>query len=324
MGKTKKDVVIGIGIEKSGTGAKDANKELKDLEKGFKKNTREAAKLTVKSAALSAKQQQLGAAVAKGKMSVKQAAKEYAKFADQMDKATKISQAANDSQKKSSSILEVAKANWLALAGGVAAAGIAIKTAKEAFDLAQEGAAIQQLEESFVRLNEKVFKTPDLLEDMQAATRNTVSPMKLMKGVMTLTAGASDEMAREFAEASPKLAEIAKAAQKLNPTLGDTAFLYDSIATGIKRSSPLILDNLGIVVKVGQANEAYAEKLGKTVEELTAMEKQQALLNATLEAGDQLINQVGGDVSSGMDKYAQMTTAVDILKDGMKSLTQDD
>ena len=321
--QTKKDVLIAVAVEKTGSGAKDANKELKKLEGGFKKATREASKLTIKSAALDAKQKQLGKAVASGEMSVKKAAKAYTKFAEKMDKTAKASQGANAAQSKSKGILEVAKENWLALAGGVAAAGIAIKTAKELFDFATEGAAIQQLEESFIRLNESVFKTPNLLDDMTDATRGTVSPMKLMKGVMTLTAGASDEMAQEFAKASPKLAEIAKAAQKLNPTLGDTAFLYDSIATGIKRSSPLILDNLGIVVKIGKANEDYAEILGKTVEELSGMEKQQALLNATLEAGDQLIRQVGGDVGSGMDKYAQLSTAVDVLKDGFKSLAAD-
>lgn len=321
--KVKKDVEFGIEVTKKGNGAKAANRELKDLERGFKKTTRQAAKLTIKSAALEAKQKQLGRAVASGSMSVKKAAKEYQKFTDKLNKTAKATQGANAAQSKSKGILEVAKANWMALAGGVVAAGVAIKGAKELFDFAQEGAAVQQLEESFDRLNETTFKTPNLLEDMQDAVRGTVSPLKLMKGVMTLTAGASDEMAKEFAEASPKLAEIAKAAQKLNPTLGDTAFLYDSIAMGIKRSSPLILDNLGIVVKIGQANEDFAAILGKTVEEMTAMEKQQALLNATMKAGDQLIKQVGGDVSSGMDKYAQLTTAVDILKDGMKSLAAD-
>ena len=321
--KTRKDVEIGVAVTKKGNGAKQANRELKKLENGFKQTAKQASRLTITNRALEAKQKQLGKAVAKGERTVKSAAKEYQKFADKLNKTAKAAQGATDSQEKNSSILETAKANWMALAGGVVAAGVAIKTAKELFDFAAEGAAIQQLEESFERLNETTFKTPNLLNDMTEATRGTVSPMKLMKGVMTLTAGASDDMAKRFAEASPKLAEIAKAAQKLNPTLGDTAFLYDSIATGIKRSSPLILDNLGIVVKIGKANEDYAAQLGKSVEELTAMEKQTALLNATIKAGDQLINQVGGDVGSTMDKYAQLTTAVDILKDGMASLAAD-
>jgi methyl-accepting chemotaxis protein len=147
---------------------------------------------------------------------------------------------------------------------------------------AKQGAAINQTRESFDRLNESVFKMPSLLDQMRESVRGTISDTELMQGLLKLTAGATEDMAQRFANAAPQLLEIAKASNKLNPALGDTAFLYDSIATGIKRASPLILDNLGIVVKVGEANEKYAESLGKSVEELSAEEKQIALLNATL------------------------------------------
>ena len=181
---------------------------------------------------------------------------------------------------------------------------------KKAFDLAKAGANITQLTESFDGLNERILKYPRLLRDMQQATRGTITEVQLMQGVMTLTAGASDKLAAAFARASPELAEIAKAANKLNPSLGDTAFLYDSIGRGIKRTSPLILDNLGIIVKVGQANEAFAQSVGKSVSELTAEEKQFALLNATMKAGRKLIEQVGGSVDAQADSYEQLTVRV--------------
>jgi hypothetical protein len=196
--------------------------------------------------------------------------------------------------------------------------------AKKAFDLAKEGAQIKQLGESFDRMNASVFKTPGLLDNMRTASRGTIKDVDLMRGLLTLTAGASDELAQAFAGASPKLLEIAKAANKLNPTLGDTAFLYNSLSLGIKRSSPLILDNLGIVVKVGDANKKMAESLGKSVEALTAEEKQFALLNETLRAGDRLISQVGGNVDSAADSYAQLAAnagnATDRLKENAATM----
>ncbi len=191
-------------------------------------------------------------------------------------------------------------------------------TFKKAFDLSREGANLNQLRDSFELMNQEVFKTPGLLDNMSAAARGTIKEADLMAGLLKLTAGASDELAGKLAANAPQLLEIAKASNKLNPQLGDTAFLYDSIATGIKRASPLILDNLGIVVKVGEANEKYAQQLGKTVEALTAEEKQVALLNAVLESGDQLIQQVGGNVDSQADAWARLEVKVGESTDAFK------
>lgn len=193
--------------------------------------------------------------------------------------------------------------------------------AKQAFDFGRQGAVLDQTRESFDRMNRSVFQIPDLLERMRAAVNNTIKDVDLMSGLLTLTAGATNELSREFAKASPQLLEIAKAAAKLNPTLGDTAFLYQSIATGIKRTSPLILDNLGIVVKIGEANEEYAKSLGKTAEQLSSVEQQQALLNAVLKSGDTIIRQVGGSTDSATDSFDRLSVQIETLIDKAKTTT---
>ena len=193
-----------------------------------------------------------------------------------------------------------------AVAAGAAAA---LAVAKKAFDFAQQGAQIQQMGESWDFLMKKVGVSPKILNDLSKAARFTISEMDLMTSTATLLAGAGDELAKSMAEASPRLLEIAKAANKLNPSLGDTAFLYESIARGVKRASPLILDNLGITIKIGDAYENFAKQLGVSAKELTAEQRQMAVLNATLEAGDNLIGQVGGTVDSVTDSFAQLTTA---------------
>lgn len=200
---------------------------------------------------------------------------------------------------------------------GAALAGFA-GTMKTAFDLSRQGANLTQLTQSFELMNKEVFKTPDLLEAMSAAARGTIKDTDLMKSLLTLTAGASNDAAQSYAAAAPQLLEIAKASNKLNPALGDTAFLFDSLALGIKRGSPLILDNLGITVKVGEANEKYAASLGKSVEALTAEEKQMALLNAVMESGDQLIAQVGGSVDSQADAWARLEVQIGEASDSLK------
>lgn len=179
------------------------------------------------------------------------------------------------------------------------------------FDATQEGAAIRQTTQSFERLGLSI-------DSLRGASLGTVDDMTLMRASLTLTAGASAELQKHMLANAPQLMQIAKAANALNPTLGDTAYMYESINTGIKRNSPLILDNLGIVVKIGEANAKYAAQLGKTVEELTAEEQSIALLNATIEAGDRLIQQAGGSVESYTDSWARLRVEVKNSTDELK------
>jgi hypothetical protein len=189
------------------------------------------------------------------------------------------------------------------------AADVAVQAIQKIFEVGKQGAAVQQTADSFDYLIQKVGAAPDLLDQLVAASKRTVDEQKLMSSTSVLLAGAQGQLATSLANSTPQLLEIAKAAQKLNPTLGDTTFLYESLALGIKRGSPMILDNLGLTIKIGEANEKFAASLGKTVEELTADEQKQALLNATLEAGKVLIEQAGGTTDSAADSIARMEAA---------------
>jgi hypothetical protein len=215
------------------------------------------------------------------------------------------------------------KGSLLELYAGIQLAGQAAEIAKAAFDkmfeAGQRGAMVEQTSQSFELLAKTAETTADvLLGKMADASRGTVDNMTMMSSTLTLTAGVSKEMQIALVEAAPTLMEIAKAANKVNPSLGDTAHLYESIATGIKRGSPLILDNLGIVVKVGEANEEYAKAVGKAVDQLTAEEKILALLNATQKAGNTLIQQAGGDVGSLTDEYEKFKAELKNTGDEMK------
>jgi hypothetical protein len=210
-----------------------------------------------------------------------------------------IDESTKPTKKMSDSIKEFAK-DMAKGAATLTAFGFA---AKKAFDFAEQGAQVAQLTAAGEALGVN-------LEALRRASNNTVSDFDLLNATQTLLIGTSGELKERFLDNADQLLSIAKAANRLNPALGDTTFLYQSLATGIKRSSPLILDNLGLVVKVGEANETYAKSLGKSVGELTAQEKQMALLNATLEAGNVLIDQAADVADKGADSYAQITAGV--------------
>lgn len=190
---------------------------------------------------------------------------------------------------------------------------------KKAFDFGKEGAAVLQAGESWDTLLEKIGAAPDLLNQLRTASRGTIDDLKLMNSTSLLLAGTQGDLATALASASPHLVEIAKAAQKLNPSLGDTTFLYDSLARGIKRSSPLILDNLGLIIKVEEANRAYAESLGISADKLTAEQQKIALLNEVMRAGNVLIDQAGGNVDSATDAFSRMEVSVTNAGNALKT-----
>lgn len=206
---------------------------------------------------------------------------------------------------------------------GVGLAQQGLRVLGDGLESLKQGAAAKQTAESFGFLVDKVGGAVNTLELMREATRGTVDDMTLMSSTLTLTAGAGDDLAKRLFDAAPQLAEIAKASNKLNPALGDTAFLMESLGTGVKRASPLILDNLGLTIKVGDANEKFAASIGKTVEQLSGEEKQIAILNATLAAGGQLIEQVGGSVDAAGDSIARFETRVENITTGLKVMAVD-
>jgi len=199
----------------------------------------------------------------------------------------------------------------------LAAAGLA---AKQAFDFAEYGAQVQQTAESFEYLIQKVGAAPGLLEKLTEASRGTVSQMELMASTTTLLAGVQGEVATAMANSAPQLLEIAKAANKLNPSLGTTTFMYESLALGIKRAQPKIIDNLGLQLKMTDAYDNYARSIGKATSELNAEERQLAIVNETIRAGEILISQVGDSTESTTDIFQQFEADIKDTKNALAAM----
>ena len=179
----------------------------------------------------------------------------------------------------------------VAAAVGAAAAGIAAFIA-----LGVRGANTQGLIDAFKN-------TGVSLEVLREAAAGTIADLDLMRTTNIALAGATGLVRREFGEKLPGLLEIARA--QARATGQDVNFLFNSLVTGIKRSSPLLIDNTGLVLKVSEANEAYAQEIGKTVDQLTAQEKQVAILNATLAAGETAVEQFRNSQETAADILAR-------------------
>lgn len=135
----------------------------------------------------------------------------------------------------------------------------------------------EPLERSFNRLAESAWIASDeMLDAMKKASKWTVSDTKLMSAANTALSlnvvKSADDMAT--------LMEIARVKGQAMWRSMEEAL--DDIVRWLWRSSPMILDNLWIVIKQSEAQEIYAKELWKTVDQLTEAEKKQALVNAVV------------------------------------------
>ncbi len=196
---------------------------------------------------------------------------------------------------------------------GAVAAVVALGAA---VNLAFRGAAFEGIESAFNNLASGAGLLGDaLVSDLSKAAGHTISEMELMKNTNLALAGATGELRDKILTNLPQILEISRA--QAAATGQSVDHLFQSLITGIKRSSPLLIDNTGLVLKVGAANEAYAKSVGKSVEELTEQEKQIAILNATVEAGSRAIEAQGGILDTASSKLARIQASV---KDGLDAI----
>jgi len=199
----------------------------------------------------------------------------------------------------------------LSAAGAIAAVGVAIKQVQDA---AKEGAAFQRMEDASGSLARSLDADMGVIMDaLREASLGMVSDFDLMQA-------ASRAMMLGVSADSGELAQLVEVAALRGRAMGlSTTQAFNDIVTGIGRASPLILDNLGIVVDAEAKYQDYADSIGKTSEELTKAEKTQALLNGVLESSKGLLEATGGLTVDNAGKWEQMSAAQKNYFDLVKS-----
>lgn len=190
----------------------------------------------------------------------------------------------------------------------VARGFVAIQTAQATLDLAKTGASALDVTRSFNNLAGASGRTGAvLLQSMREAAAGTIRDTALMTSASTGLLLTQGRIASEL----PRLIEIARAsAQTTGESVG---FIFDSLVKGIARGSPEIIDNAGITLDAAVAFETYAQSIGKTVDQLTKQERQQATLNAVMQSGSEIVKQVGLDNDSAATRIARAEVAVSNL-----------
>ncbi len=185
---------------------------------------------------------------------------------------------------------------------------------QQALQMAEAAGSLETLRASFANLAQDAGTTAQaLLGSMRSAAQGMISDSELMQAANNAFLLIGRDVGTKF----PEWIQIAQAAAKA--TGQSVSFMLDSIVTGIGRGSPRIIDNIGLILKLDDANQAYARSLGKTVEELTTAERSQALMNAVSEAGARMIERVGDAGQNLSQRLGTLRARFQNLKDAAQS-----
>lgn len=158
-----------------------------------------------------------------------------------------------------------------------------------AFSALSRAAEVEQLTEGLQALGgASGIALKSLSRNLQEATGNALSLEESMRSTQLVISSGFDSSTLERLGAVAKNASIA---------LGrDTADALARLTRGATKLEPELLDELGIMVRLDEASEAYADQIGKTAGELSNYQKRQAFMNAVLAEGEAKFGAIGDSV----------------------------
>ena len=199
------------------------------------------------------------------------------------------------------------KANALKITAVLATVVVAFRQMEaSAASAGQERALSRNLAAQGVSIDEFISKLKDL-SDNQIATNDLVLASNRalalgiqaqdLPGLMTVAANAAVELGLSTTQA------------------------FNDITTGIGRASPLILDNLGIVVDATAVYAAFAASIGVSTESLSKQQKTIALTKAVVEGASNAIEDFETRQDSLTRSINRSKAAMDNVKTSLGSLT---
>lgn len=215
-------------------------------------------------------------------------------------------------KKGSDSFTEFAKTATKALAT-IYAAYKSIDTLIATIEL---GTKLKQQEDAFRQYAaSQGISSQKIIENLQKISNQTIATSDLVQASgRAMLLGLNPEDLETYME-------IAIATSKLTGQTVSQAF--DDITLAVGRQSKMILDNLGIIVNMEEAQKNYAIQLGKTVDELTDEEKAQAFANETKRKGLAVVKEIGVEMGDNVVGIQKMKTAwTNFSNEAAKAITQ--
>ena len=179
----------------------------------------------------------------------------------------KFEDISKNTKKLSDSFKDVKKYSWIATTALVWLWTVMVNQATD----------IEPVKNAFISLSESVWESSEtMLKELKKSSKWAVSEYNLMLS-------ANRALKLWVTQNTEDMTDLMKIARLYGQQMWqDVTQSFNDIVTWLGRWSPMILDNLWIIIDSEQAYEDYAKQLWKTKNELTKAEKTQALVNSTL------------------------------------------
>ena len=195
----------------------------------------------------------------------------------------------------------------LATAGGILYLGKQI--ADVTWELAQLGAQAERVDRSFRGM--WGTQALDAMQTMREAARGTIAAQD-----MQLSANRAQLLG--VAQTAEELGALMDVARVRGQAMGlSMQQAFDNIVTGLGRASPMILDNLGIIVDAERTYAEYAASRGQAVDALSKEEQVQALTQRVIAESREMVEAQGdtaldaqGHIEGLQSAWADLRTEV--------------
>ena len=203
----------------------------------------------------------------------------------QFDNVSKKSQSLSDSLKN------VKKYSWIATTALVWLWSVMVKQATDT----------EPVKNAFENLTKTVWQSSEeMLKSLKTASKWAVSEYDLMLS-------ANRALKLWVTKNTDDMTDLMKIARLYGQQMGqDVTQSFNDIVTWLWRWSPMILDNLWIIIDSEKAYEDYAKQLWKTKWELTKQEKTQALVNATLVEWRKALDEFWEPAQTMAERFAEL------------------
>ncbi len=194
------------------------------------------------------------------------------------------------------------KKAFIPFAIGAGLIGTAVMALKTLVKMSKRATEIEVQSKAFANLmSTHAVVAKDVLAKLKKVSKDTLDVYSIMQ---------TASRAVLLGIPAYKLTELMEVARNASKAMGtEVSAAFSDIALGIGRQSRLILDNLGIIVRVGVAYDKYANKIGVAADALTDYEKKLAFTEETLRMGKGIEDR-GDDIEDFQDKIAQLNVMI--------------
>ncbi|MGV3516159.1 hypothetical protein [Luteitalea sp.] len=192
----------------------------------------------------------------------------------------------------------------LGLGAGVGVVGALAGVVGQITAVVAEGNKVAGLRVPFERMAGGAFAAEVKLQDLRAATNGLVADSALLTASNQATVLGLDRMGLRFTD-------VARVARVLAQNMGvDVTQGVSDLVNGLAKGSAEVLNNLGVIIRSEDAYKTYAERIGKTADALTDVERQTAVAVIGFEQATRKAQELGDVPLTTSQQWDRLLTAI--------------